>query len=77
MTFVVAMLMLCGLAAAAPNRCTNGSFEELSPGGFPVDWAPLGKVAVSADAHTAGVRFAWFGRLPTNGPPRPVLTGTA
>ena len=34
------------------NVCTNGSFEELSPAGFPVDWAPVGQtVTVSRDAY--------------------------
>jgi len=37
---------------AEENVCTNGSFEELSPAGFPVDWAPVGQtVTVSRDAY--------------------------
>jgi len=44
---------LTAAAAAAANPCPNGSFEQLTPGGFPADWAAVGtKVAVSADAHT-------------------------
>lgn len=44
-------------AAAAPdgqeNPCTNGSFEELAPGGFPADWSPVGMtVGTSSDAHS-------------------------
>ncbi len=40
-------------AAAAANPCTNGSFEELGPQGFPADWMPVGNLAeVSTDAHS-------------------------
>lgn len=40
-------------AAAAANPCTNGSFEETGPGGFPADWMPVGnQVDVSSDAHS-------------------------
>ena len=55
MNLTVALLTLYCLQPAEANPCTNGSFENLAPGGFPVDWAPLGKVEVSADAH-AGAR---------------------
>ena len=40
-------------AAVAANPCTNGSFEELGPQGFPTDWMPVGSLAeVSTDAHS-------------------------
>jgi hypothetical protein len=40
-------------AAAAANPCTNGSFEDLNPQGFPTDWMPVGSLAeVSTDAHS-------------------------
>ncbi len=40
-------------ASAAANPCTNGSFEELNPQGFPADWGPVGSRAeVSSDAHS-------------------------
>ena len=39
---VLAFAVAVGLVGAAPvapdNPCTNGSFEELSPNGFPADW---------------------------------------
>jgi hypothetical protein len=54
MSLAAALLMLSALQAAEPNACTNGSFEALGAQGFPVDWAPLGRVEVSADAHTGG-----------------------
>lgn len=38
---------------AAEQPCTNGSFEQLAPNGFPADWVPVGKgVEVSSDAHS-------------------------
>jgi len=50
------MLLAVSLSGAAPdaaNPCTNGSFEELNPAGFPLDWDPVGKtVGVSTDAHS-------------------------
>ncbi|TVS13928.1 MAG: hypothetical protein EA424_20830 [Planctomycetaceae bacterium] len=37
----------------AANPCTNGSFERLGPGGFPVDWSPVGsQVEVVSEART-------------------------
>ena len=44
----------CPAAAAPPeNPCTNGSFEKLTPAGFPVDWEAVGQgVGVSKDART-------------------------
>ncbi len=37
----------------AANPCTNGSFEQLGPDGFPVDWAPVGsQVEVVSEART-------------------------
>lgn len=58
------------LAAAPPvsdNPCTNGSFEELAPRGFPADWAPVGRtVEVFADAHT-GRRALRFRRTRETG----------
>ena len=54
---VCAAVCSCLLSAsAAANPCTNGSFEELNPQGFPADWTPVGsQVEASADAH-AGKR---------------------
>lgn len=48
-------VFVCGFAcvAAADNPCTNGSFEEVGPDGFPVDWSRVGEsVEVAEDAHT-------------------------
>ncbi len=48
-------LLLAALAgqAAPENPCTNGSFEQLAPNGFPADWSPVGTtVEVSSDAHS-------------------------
>jgi len=54
-------LALAAGAAFAPvvvegadeQPCTNGSFEQLAPNGFPADWVPVGKgVEVSSDAHS-------------------------
>jgi len=40
-------------ASASDNPCTNGSFEELAPNEFPVDWAPVGsQVEVASEAHS-------------------------
>ena len=37
----------------AANPCTNGSFEQLGPGGFAVDWSPIGsQVEVVSEART-------------------------
>ena len=48
------LLLPHSLLAQSPqtNPCSNGSFEVLSPGGFPVDWGPLGRVEASSDAHS-------------------------
>lgn len=56
-SWVCAAMCSCLLSAsAAANPCTNGSFEELNPQGFPADWTPVGsQVEASADAH-AGKR---------------------
>lgn len=41
------------VSALAANPCTNGSFEQLGPGGFPADWGPVGSVVeVASDAHS-------------------------
>ena len=51
----ICLTMLCAALplAASDNPCTNGSFEELAPNEFPVDWAPVGtQVEVTADAHS-------------------------
>ena len=46
-------LLSLSLLLAAPNPCTNGSFEKLSPNGFPEGWQAVGAaVEVVADAHT-------------------------
>ncbi len=50
---ILLAISLFGAAPDAPNPCTNGSFEELDPNGFPAGWSPVGKtVEVSADAHS-------------------------
>jgi len=53
---VCALVLVAALAlsaAAPPNPCTNGSFEELAPNGFPLDWEPVGQtVEVVSDAHS-------------------------
>jgi hypothetical protein len=64
------MLLAWILAAAlgAENPCTNGSFEDLAPNGFPADWGPVGtKVEVSAEAHS-GRRALRFVRHPGTDP---------
>ena len=38
--------------AEPANPCRNGSFEVLTADGIPIDWAPLGHVALSGDAHS-------------------------
>ncbi|HUT31969.1 MAG TPA: hypothetical protein VNE39_00700 [Planctomycetota bacterium] len=51
--FFLAALIVSGPWAAAPNPCTNGSFEELAPNGFPLDWERVGQtVEAVSDAHT-------------------------
>ncbi|MBM4033795.1 MAG: hypothetical protein FJ291_18710 [Planctomycetes bacterium] len=50
--FLLAFALLLPVATP-PNPCTNGSFEELAPNGFPLDWEPVGRtVEVVADAHS-------------------------
>jgi len=50
---ILALILLTAPGAGPANPCTNGSFEELGPQGFPVDWEPVGKaVEVSTDAHS-------------------------
>ena len=52
-TLLVALSLASAAQAETPNPCTNGSFEELAPNGFPVDWGPVGtRVEVSDDAHS-------------------------
>jgi len=49
----MALCAAAGAADPAAGPCTNGSFERLGPGGFPVDWEPVGQgVTVSRSAHT-------------------------
>lgn len=58
----LALSFLATAPPAADNPCTNGSFEELAPNGFPADWGAVGgTVDVSADAH-AGQRALRFRR---------------
>ena len=56
MTHAPSILILLLVAAPPPshtNPCTNGSFEQLAPNGFPADWSAVGTtVEVSPDAHT-------------------------
>ena len=49
---ILAFTLLAQTPPALTNPCRNGSFEELSPQGFPVDWMPLGEVTFSRDAHS-------------------------
>lgn len=50
---VAALIFALPLVGQEPNPVTNGSFEELGPKGFPVDWEPVGEtVGVSKDAHS-------------------------
>ena len=52
-TFVLAISLAAAARGAPQPVCTNGSFERLAPGGFPVDWAPVGStVEISSDAHS-------------------------
>jgi len=68
MNLAVVLLTLYCLQVAEPNPCTNGSFEDLAPGGSPADWAPLGKVMVSTDAHS-GTRSLRLVRTAADKPP--------
>jgi len=66
--FSCAVFALALSASAADNPCTNGSFEDVTPGGFPVDWGPVGKdVTVVDDAHTGerALRLARSADTPT------------
>ncbi len=74
MQFLVVLLIVLSLAsqAAAAGPCTNGSFEELTPLGFPVDWQAVGgTVEVSSEAHS-GRRAL---RLLRTAETKPVETG--
>ncbi|MFH1264773.1 MAG: hypothetical protein ABIK89_03555, partial [Planctomycetota bacterium] len=64
--YALAISLAISLQGAAPpasnNPCTNGSFEDLAPSGFPADWGAIGKtVEVSSDAHS-GKRALHFRR---------------
>src|SRR4030042_6576679 len=63
---LVAVACLAAEPAGQANPCSNGSFEQLAPNGFPVDWAPLGKVEVVGDAHSGNRALRL---LRTNEPP--------
>ncbi|MFH1268795.1 MAG: NEW3 domain-containing protein, partial [Planctomycetota bacterium] len=66
LTFVVAVCLPMATQAEAENPCTNGSFEELAPSGFPADWGPVGAtVEVSLDARS-GERSLRFLRTADN-----------
>ncbi len=53
---LTASLLSCAIACSAladEQPCTNGSFEQLDPRGFPIDWSPVGDgVETAQDAHT-------------------------
>lgn len=52
---VLALTLFAGAPAveAPANPCTNGSFEQLDPGGFPAGWSPVGKIVeVCSDARS-------------------------
>ncbi len=63
-TLILALLAVCllsigrasktlGSPEQTPNPLSNGSFEELQPNGFPVDWEAVGQtVEVTTKAHT-------------------------
>jgi hypothetical protein len=52
-TISLALTLLASAPAAPATVCTNGSFEELAPNGFPADWGAVGRtVEVSSDAHS-------------------------
>ena len=60
----LASVLLAAAAPASETVCTNGSFEQLAPNGFPADWGPVGNtVEVSSDAHS-GQRSLRFLRTP-------------
>lgn len=51
--FAAGLVLL--MAAEAPNPCTNGSFEELTPEGRPADWdvaVPVHGQIIEAGAHS-------------------------
>ena len=53
LTLVTLVWLPAALGIAPENPCTNGSFEQLAPHGFPADWSPVGSVVeVSSDAHS-------------------------
>ncbi|MCH5377386.1 MAG: hypothetical protein JJ992_25785, partial [Planctomycetes bacterium] len=50
---LVVILPAVSTLAWADNPCTNGSFEQLSPNGFPVDWSAIGtQVEVVSQSHS-------------------------
>src|SRR3989304_5291428 len=66
LTSALAVSLALATQAEPENPCTNGSFERLAPGGFPVDWGPVGAtVEVSSDAHS-GERSLRFLRTADN-----------
>jgi len=52
--WLLALAFLSGpWAATPPNPCTNGSFEELAPNGFPLGWEPVGQTVQAVhDVHS-------------------------
>jgi hypothetical protein len=51
LTLILSISLASQVELAPANPCNNGSFEELSASGFPVDWSPLGRAEISTDAH--------------------------
>lgn len=64
LTISLALSLLAAAPIVSDPVCTNGSFEQLAPNGFPADWGPVGDtVEVSSDAHS-GQRSLRFLRTP-------------
>ena len=69
LTLVTLLWLPAAVGMASENACTNGSFEQLAPHGFPADWSPVGSVVeVSSDAHS-GSRALRLLRKPDSGMP--------
>lgn len=68
--FALAISHVIPAQAMPANACSNGSFEDLSPSGLPVDWGPLGRVESSADAYSGrrSLRLLRTSELPTVDP---------
>lgn len=69
LTLTLAITLVAAATPTTENPCTNGSFEELAPNGFPAHWSPVGTtVDVSSDARSGQRSLRLLRTAETQGP---------